>query len=232
MALGPFYVAQKLSQGGAMRGIVLLMRHGETAWNREGRVMGQSPVELDAGGRAQVEAAVPFARTIKPEIIVTSPLLRARQSAEIIAQGLGGIEVVEDSGLEEVRYGRWQGMVYEDLLKDSDYERYREHPLTTPTPGGETIGQVQQRGVDAILRSIRNHLGKRLLFVSHGDIIRTVLCHFMGLELGHFRRIRIDNATFSAVQVVNDFAEVKFLNLLPDPERAFVSPFARRNEKS
>ncbi len=227
MALGPFYVAQKLSRGEGMRGIVLLMRHGETAWNREGRVMGQSPVELNERGRAQVEAAAPFARLIGPEIIVTSPLLRARQSAEIIARALGGIEVVDEPGLEEVRYGRWQGMVYEDLLADAEYKRYRDHPLTMPTPGGETIGQVQERGVNAIRRALEANPGKRVLFVSHGDIIRTVLCHFMSLELQHFRRIRIDNATFSAVQVAGDFAELKFLNLLPDPERAFVSPFAR-----
>lgn len=214
-----------------MRGIILLMRHGETAWNREGRVMGQSPVELNERGRAQVESAVPFARSIGPEIIITSPLLRARQSAEIIAQGLGGIGIVEEAGLEEVQYGRWQGMVYEDLIVDADYERYRDCPLTTPTPGGETIGQVQERGVKAILRAIETNPGRRLLFVSHGDIIRTVLCHFMGLELRHFRRIRVDNATFSALQVAGDFTEVKFLNLLPDPERAFVSPFERSGKK-
>ncbi len=231
MALGPFYVAQKLSRGEGMRGIVLLMRHGETAWNREGRVMGQSPVELDERGRVQVESAVPFARLIGPEVIISSPLLRARQSAEIIGHGLGGIDVIDEVGLEEVHYGRWQGMVYEDLIEDAEYERYRDHPLTTPTPGGETIGQVQERGVRAIRHAIEANPGKRLLFVSHGDIIRTVLCHFMGLELQHFRRIRIDNATFSALQVAGDFAELKFLNLMPDPERAFVSPFARPGRK-
>ncbi len=208
-----------------MKGTVLLMRHGETAWNREGRVMGRKPVELDERGRAQVEAAVPFARMIKPELIVTSPLIRARQSAEIISKGLDGVAVVDEPGLEEVAYGRWQGMVYQDLVDDEDYARYRQSPLTTPTPGGETIGQVQERGVKAILRSIEANPGKRLLFVSHGDIIRTVLCHFMALSLENFRRIRVDNATFSALQVVGDFAEVKFLNLMPDPARAFVSPF-------
>lgn len=212
-----------------MKGTVLLMRHGETAWNREGRVMGSSPVELDERGRVQVEAAVPFARAIKPELIVTSPLVRARQSAEIIATGLGGVEIAEDSGLQEVSYGRWQGMVYEELLNDADYAHYRENPLTIPTPGGETIGQVQERGVNAIYSSIQANPGKRLLFVSHGDIIRTVLCHFMGLGLDHFRRIRIDNATFSALQIVGNFAEVKFLNLMPDPARAFVSPFSTRS---
>jgi broad specificity phosphatase PhoE len=64
--------------------------------------------------------------------------------------------------------------------------------------------------------------------VSHGDIIRTVLCHFLAMELRHFRRIRVDNAALSAVQVAGEFAEVKFLNIIPDIERTFVAPFPVR----
>jgi broad specificity phosphatase PhoE len=225
MALGPFHVAEKLRARDGMRGIALFMRHGETAWNREGRVMGGNPIELDEHGRAQVEAAIPFARLLRPELIVTSPLIRARQSAEIIASGLGGVAVIEEAQLSEVQYGRWEGMVFDDLIEDPDYARYREDPLKSPTPGGETIGQVQSRGIEAVRRAIAANAGHRILFVSHGDIIRTVLCKLMGLELEHFRRIRVDNATFSGVQLIGDFAEVKFLNLLPDPGRAFVAPF-------
>jgi broad specificity phosphatase PhoE len=225
MALGPFYVADKLRSTTGIRGTALFMRHGETAWNRVGRVMGHNPIELDEAGRAQVELAVPSARAICPDLIISSPLPRAKQSAEIIANGIGGMTVTEEPELEEVRYGRWEGMVFEDLIDDPEYARYREHPLTWPTPGGETIAQVQERGVRAVLRAIEANPEKRILFVSHGDIIRTVLAHFVGAELAHFRRIRVDNATFSAVQIVGDFAEVKFMNLLPDPERAFVAPF-------
>jgi broad specificity phosphatase PhoE len=225
MALGPFHVAEKLRARDGMRGIALFMRHGETEWNREGRVMGRNPIELDGDGRAQVESAVPIARLIKPELIVTSPLIRARQSAEIIAAGVGGVPIIEDLQLAEVQYGRWEGMVYDDLLDDPDYAQYREDPVTSPTPGGETIDQVQARGIEAVHRAIAANPGRRVLFVSHGDIIRTVLCKLMGLGLEHFRRVRVDNATFSAVQMMGDFAEVKFLNLLPDPERAFVVPF-------
>src|ERR1700720_3212439 len=127
MALGPFYVADKLKGGNGMRGIALLMRHGETAWNREGRVMGRNPIELDADGRAQVTATIPLAR--------------ARQSAEIIADGIGGVPIAEDPQLSEVQYGRWEGMVYDDLVNDADYLEYRDHPLDAPRPGGETIAQ-------------------------------------------------------------------------------------------
>jgi broad specificity phosphatase PhoE len=231
MALGPFYVAQKLKQGAGMKGTALFMRHGETTWNREGRVMGRHPIDLDEHGRAQVASAIAVARLIAPDLIVSSPLNRARQSAEIIAEGIGDMPVAIDEDLSEVRYGRWEGMVYDELVDDPDYIRYREHTLDTPTPGGETIPQVQSRGVGAVMRAIAANPGKRILFVSHGDIIRTVLCHFIGLELEHFRRIRVDNATFSAVQIAGDFAEVKFLNLLPDPGRAFVAPFVSKRHK-
>jgi broad specificity phosphatase PhoE len=230
MALGPFYVADKLRAEKGIRGIALFMRHGETTWNREGRVMGRNPVELDAEGRAQVAASIAFARLLAPDLIITSPLPRARQSAEIIAEGVGGVPVAEDPQLSEVLYGRWEGMVYDDLVNDTDYINYREHPLDAPTPGGETIVQVQSRGVEAVRRAIADNRDQRILFVSHGDIIRTVLCHFMRLELAHFRRIRVDNAAFSGFQLIGDFAELKFLNLLPDPDRAFATPFVSKKD--
>jgi broad specificity phosphatase PhoE len=224
MALGPFYVEQKI-RSATVHGSVILMRHGETEWNREGRVMGRTPVELSAAGREQVAAAAEFARDLKLDLIVTSPLVRARQSAVIVAERLGGVELVEDGRLTEVEYGRWEGMTFQSLLNDELYQRYKEHPVTIPTPGGETLAQAQSRGLAAVHDAMGANHGRRVLFVSHGDIIRTVICHFMRLELAHFRRLRVDNATFSALELADSFAEVKFINLLPDPARAFVPPF-------
>src|SRR5208337_55422 len=89
-----------------------------------------------------------------------------------------------------------------------------------------TIPQVQARGVAAVLRTLRENADRRIMFVSHGDIIRTVLCHFLGLELKFFHRVRIDNAALSGVQIAGNFAEVKFMNWLPEPSRSFISPFA------
>lgn len=227
MALGPFQVAERLREGKRERGIALLMRHGETPWNREGRVMGRQPVELDEGGRAQVQMAVPQARELALDLIISSPLARAVQSAEIISRGVGGIDILTDLRLEEVRYGDWEGKTYQQLVKEQSYINYRKAPLDSLTPGGETIRQVQERGVAAVDAAVTTHRGKRILFVSHGDIIRTVLCFYMQLDLHHFHRLRVDNATFSAVEISDDFAEVKFVNLIPDPARAFRSPFPK-----
>ena len=226
MALGPFYVAQKLSEPNILRGTAILMRHGETRWNREGRVMGRNPVELSENGRAQVEAAVVLARSLNLDLIVTSPLVRARQTAEIISVGIGGVEIREDPAIAEVSYGRWEGMTYHELIEDSHYAVYRESPVEYPTPGGETIRDVQARGIDAVRRAVEANPERRILFVSHGDIIRTVVCYFLGLELRFFHRVRIDNAALSGVQIAGDFAEVKFMNWLPEPTRAFISPFS------
>lgn len=227
MALGPFSVAQRLKESGRVPTVALFMRHGETAWNREGRVMGRQPVELDEAGRAQVENAVPMARILAPSIIISSPLLRAAQSAQIIADGVGAIEVETEARLEEVRYGGWEARTYSQLIQDPAYVAYRKAPLASRTPGGETIAEVQARGVAAVEDAVARYPGRRVLFVSHGDIIRTVLCYYMRLALEHFHRLRVDNATFFGIEVAGDFAEVKFLNLLPDPDRAFRAPFKR-----
>lgn len=231
MALGPFYVAEILKKTDGVRGVALLMRHGETPWNREGRIMGRNPVELDAPGRAQVGAAVDLLHTVKPDLIVSSPLVRARQSAEIISAGLGGVPILDEPRIAEVLYGRWEGMTYHELIVDPDYLSYREEPVESPTPGGESIIDVQRRGVEAVTDTLRDNNGRRVLFVSHGDIIRAVLCHFMEIELRHFRRIRVDNAAVSAVQVAGKFAEIKFLNLIADLGRTFVAPFPIKKTK-
>jgi broad specificity phosphatase PhoE len=226
MALGPFFVAQKLIEADGLRGTAILMRHGETSWNREGRIMGRNPVELSENGRAQVEAAAVLARSLQPDLIVTSPLMRARQTADIIAAAIGAIEIKEDPAIAEVSYGRWEGMTYYELINDSYYAVYRESPVEHPTPGGETIPDVQARGVDAVSRAVQANPGYRILFVSHGDIIRTILCYYLGLELRFFHRVRIDNAAISGIQISGNFAEVKFMNWLPEPARTFISPFS------
>src|SRR6266478_8149111 len=227
MALGPFQVADKLREAKKMRGIAVFMRHGETPWNRQGRVMGRQPIELDESGRAQIEAAIPLAKTLQLDLVATSPLIRARQSAEIIANGIGGVPIIEEPQIEEVRYGRWEGMTYHQLIDDPEYLAYRKAPLETQMPGGESIYDVQKRGVEAVKRVIAANQLKRVLFVSHGDIIRTIISYFAGLDLKFFNRIRVDNGTFFGLEIIEDFAEVKFMNLIADPGRVFKEPFKK-----
>jgi broad specificity phosphatase PhoE len=194
---------------------ILICRHGETLWNRERRIMGSLDIPLSDEGRSQCELLGRVLGGFGITRIVSSPLARAEQTAQILAGHLG-VELSFDSDLEEVRFGRWQGLTYEEIRDDPDYGHFAVDPIRRPTPGGETVIEVQARGLAAIDRA---RPGERTLFVSHGDIIRAALCHFLAVPLDQFRRLRIDNCGVSALVQEGDRVEVKFLNMLPDPER-------------
>ena len=125
---------------------LLIIRHGETAWNRERRVMGSMDVPLTALGREQCERAAEVLSGFGIQRIVSSPLARATESAEIIARVLR-LEIAHDPDLEEVRFGRWQGKTYDEVATDPEYRAFAEDPVTNLTPCGETILDVQRRGL-------------------------------------------------------------------------------------
>lgn len=179
--------------------------------------MGDAAIPLSEAGRLQCELAARLLASFDVQRIVTSPLLRATETAEILAASLR-VEVGVDPDLEEVRFGRWQGLTYDEIRGDPVYRAFMRDPTTERTPGGETLLDVQRRGVSGLSRVAA---GERVLFVSHGDIIRTALCHFMAIPVTEFRRVRVDNCGISAVTLYGEHAEVKFVNLLADPARAW-----------
>lgn len=203
----------RLERGNAT---VVLMRHGETAWNREMRIMGDLDIPLTDDGRAQCRDAAVLLEGLGIDRIVASPLARAVESAGIVASHLGR-PVTEDARLVEVRFGEWQGRTYDEVAADPRYHAFAADPVGVATPGGETVAVVQRRGLEA-LSGIAP--GETVLFVTHGDLIRTLLCHFLDTPLGSYRRLRTDNCGLSAVGVGTGLPEVKFLNVLADPSRA------------
>jgi broad specificity phosphatase PhoE len=129
-----------------------------------------------------------------------------------------GVPVDTDEDLVEVRFGRWQGKTYDEIILDPDCERFFQDPVSNPTPGGETIVDVQNRGLAAFARAQPN---RRTLFVSHGDIIRSTICHYLKMPIREFRRIRVDNCGMSGVIARGGQVEVKFVNVLADADRAW-----------
>jgi broad specificity phosphatase PhoE len=198
---------------------LLIIRHGETAWNRERRVMGSLDVPLTERGREQCARAAELIARFGIDRVVTSPLVRARESADIIARALE-LEVTEDPNLEEVRFGRWEGKTYDEIASDPEYRAFASDPVGNRTPGGESIVDVQLRGLAGLGRAAP---GERVLFVSHGDIIRSSICHFLAIPVAEFRRVRVDNCGISAVTNGRRRPEVKFVNMLADPDRVWES---------
>ncbi|MEW6269547.1 MAG: histidine phosphatase family protein [Thermodesulfobacteriota bacterium] len=199
------------------RGVFFLLRHGETEWNRERRIMGRRPVPLSERGRAQLVSLAPHLANLGIARIWTSPLPRARATAELIAGQLGGVPVLDEEGLTEVHYADWEGKTFLDLRDDPLFQEFRKDPIGTPFPGGgESLLEVRDRVFAAMGRIASAGDGAPAVVVSHGDPLRLILCGCLGMDVAQLRRIRVDNGALSAVELTGDWAEVKFVNMRPD----------------
>jgi probable phosphoglycerate mutase len=165
---------------------ILLARHGETTWNTEGRHQGQGfDVPLSEAGRAQAKA---LAARLQGEPIhraVASPLLRARQTAEIALGERNGMLRFDD-GFKEVSHGDWEGRLASEIREAyPELQRaWRESPHTVRLPGGESFQEVQDRAW-AALRRATDGLGEEetLLLLSHDGVNRALICRILGLPL-------------------------------------------------
>jgi len=141
---------------------ILVARHGETDWNREGRWQGWADPTLNATGRAQARQLADELRDTPFDAVYSSDLRRAFETAEILA---GGVPVVADAGLREIDIGSWSGLTRAEIdLRFPDGDR----------PDGETHEQHGTRVRAAVIRIAREHLGERILLVTHGGTIRSI----------------------------------------------------------
>ena len=200
------------------------MRHGETAWNEERRVMGRLEIPLNRKGIAQARRVARLLPDLEVHAIYSSPLKRALDTALILVEQYK-IPMKVEPKLTEVAFGRWEGYRFEDLKKDEAYRRFLRSPLKSAVPGGETIVDIQQRGLKATQRATREIPKGRILLVSHGDVIRAILCHYLRLPLQEFRRLRVDNGSLSVLEVEGSWAEIKFMNYIPDITRMSKEPY-------
>jgi probable phosphoglycerate mutase len=167
---------------------ILLLRHCQTDWNLEpARCQGWADVGLNAAGRAQ---ALECARVLEGrglELIVTSHLLRARETAAIVRDGLGGdLPMVADPRVAETHRGDWEQRLFDEIVEEDAvaWRHYREYPETFRFPGGESLAE-QQRRVLAALRDVACD-GRRTLIVTHGGCIRLVRGFLSGRGIADF----------------------------------------------
>ncbi len=194
------YTAESIFTG--MKQTLLFIRHGQTTWNFEHRLPGQLPgIILNDTGRKQAARLADALHILPISAIISSPLERARDTAEIIAQGRG-LSVQLEPELMDTNVGRWAGKVYDDLAKnDPDWKAFVRDPTVAPE-GVETFPQVQQRVIAAVERwRTQETIGAYPAFVVHADIIKLLLAHYTGLEAGRAGSLFIDNASVSLVEL-------------------------------
>ncbi len=181
---------------------VLLLRHGRTNANANGGLAGRQPVELDDAGRAQAAKVGERLRPLPLSAVVTSPLIRCRQTLEL---ALPDAAPIVDEGLTECGYGDWEGQPLKKLAKEPLWRVVQQHPSAAVFPNGEAMAAMSARAVAAIRHwdaTVSAEHGPDALWLacSHGDVIKAIVADAMGLHLDEFQRIVADPGSVSVIR--------------------------------
>lgn len=182
-----------------------LIRHGETQWNREGRYQGATDIALSPEGRAQAKLVAKRFRYLPLDAIYVSPLQRARQTADAIAEETGLTPIV-DEHFKEINFGEWEGHSIPQLTEKygQAYLDFYENPFEHPFPGEGSFAKVTERSVAGFEELLRRHPGERIAIVSHGGLLRVLLVAVMGMDLNFYRKTWMTNTSITTVDVMED----------------------------
>lgn len=182
-------------------GCFFLLRHGETEWNAQNRFCGRSDVPLSDAGREQARRLGDRLKSVPLDVLYTSPLRRAFETARLISDAIG-LESIVDERLAEINYGRWEGKTLDEIIADDPplYEAWKADPGKMAPPEGETGIEAQQRVVPFLEALAERHRGQRVAVVFHKTVCRLAVCHFLGMSPSDYRRrLTMDNTALNIV---------------------------------
>lgn len=161
---------------------LVLWRHGRTEWNQAGRFQGQTDIPLSDTGLSQAEATAPHVAAFKPDAIVSSPLRRALQTADALAE-VTGLAVSTEDRLLEINVGTWAGLTLAEVRKkDSQLDVWSKTKDYRFSTTGETNTEVGQRVAPALRDIAAAHPGQTIVIVSHGTALRMGAARLCGLD--------------------------------------------------
>ncbi|MBI4307298.1 MAG: histidine phosphatase family protein [Chloroflexi bacterium] len=192
---------------------VYFVRHGESAWNATGRYQGRLDAPLSDLGLRQADLLARRFAPVRLDAIYTSPLQRARVTAERIA-ACHGMAVVSEPGLTEIDHGEWNGMLRAEVERryPETVRLWREAPGQVRMPGGESLADVRQRGMAAVDAIAAAHPNGAALVVSHHAVLKVVLGTLVGLGLEDFWTLDVDQASGSAAEIGGPWPLLTLLN--------------------
>lgn len=189
-----------------MKTKVFLVRHGETTWNKLGKFQGVKDIELSEKG---IEQAKFLSKRFETnfDVICTSPLKRARKTAEIIAANKN-ISPIVVQNLREIDFGNWEGLTIKELLSkySKDYENWKADENTGALSGSDkSLKCASLRAKDAIMEIVKKNNGKTIVIVAHGGIIKASLIALFNWKIKMYHRLFIGNTGVTEVDFDENF---------------------------
>lgn len=207
---------------------LLLVRHGITHYNQEGFYTGQTDIPLSPLGEEQAEAVGRYLAQDRIDIIFSSDLQRARDTAIAIAR-YHHLPVLEDPDLREAAFGDWEGLnrIQAQEQDSAGWDYWRSDPVNHAPPGGENLDQVRARAARMVQRCLESYADQTVLWATHGGLMGVALCFALQLDLRYRRCFRHDNASVTelafgqelpVIMRLNDTAHLRSLALVQKTE--------------
>ncbi len=181
---------------------IILIRHGVTDWNAEGKIQGQSDTQLSSEGMYQARMLIAYFPFETIDAIYSSNLQRAMKTAEFIANKFK-LEVIPVRELREIDFGNWEGRSFEDVAKEepAEFKKFFVQPDMLMFKGGESFAEVQSRAMLSLKKIVKlNGDKKQIVIVTHGAVIRTIIAAILEMPLRKIWSIKQYN---TAVNVLN-----------------------------
>jgi len=181
---------------------IILVRHGQTEWNRVERFRGRADVPLNETGIAQAEATGRrIAGEWQPVAVYSSPLSRAVRTAEAIARHYN-LPVHINAGLADIDYGLWQGLTPDEARQrwPEIVEAWYKYPHEAQIPGGENLDAIRNRAMDTVTSLAKQYPGQTIVLVGHTVINRIILLGVLGLGNERFWHLRQDTCAINVFE--------------------------------
>ena len=208
-----------------------LIRHGETAWNDEGRAQGQADTALNAKGRAQAELAATRLAPLDFEAAYSSDLQRVAHTAEAIMRGRD-IGFTKMASLREKAFGEWEGLTFEQVERNhpSMFRRLFDEDVDFAPPGGESDNQLYTRMKTAADELLTRHADSEgnILVAGHGGSLRGLIAAMMGMPAEYMWRLRLSNCGITVINTFDGGAALELLNDTSHLEDVIKDVFAAR----
>lgn len=196
----------------------ILIRHGETEFNRQLRYQGQTDVELNETGIEQAEKNRDRLADEKIDFIYSSDLKRALKTAEIIASEHNTIKEIRKSPLlREMDFGDFEGLNFEEMRERfphivDDRQAWRNRGSDVSAPNGESIGELAER-VKQFSAILEGHQPEEtILIVGHGGALQVLICTLLGISMDHWWQVRMSNAAITIMETYEQGAALTLLN--------------------
>jgi alpha-ribazole phosphatase len=214
---------------------LILVRHGQTAWNAAEVFRGRSDVDLDETGLKQAELLADYLRERKIEAVYSSPLKRALKTARAIA-AKHNLKVITTEGLNDLKFGEWEGLSVAEVQEKyaTLYKEWVEKPHLIEIPGGEGLDDVRQRVLAFVNDLVTRHKGTVVL-VSHRVVHKVLTLALLGVDNSHFWNIKLDTAAMSTFiyedkhWVLTEHNNTCYLRPLPQPPQVSTIKYQATN---